>query len=82
MLDSTAEEVNFVGVPGLKENQEVIAKIRYSDRGSKARVIESGSDNFILQFEEPKIAITPGQSVVLYDDSGMLLAGGVISKLN
>ncbi len=76
-----AREVNYVGVDELTKGRNVIAKIRYSDSGTAAGVIEADSDSFLLEFSEPKIAITPGQSVVLYDENGMLLAGGVISKL-
>jgi len=76
-----ALEVNYVGTSELDKEQEVVAKIRYSDKGSFARVVESDENSFYLEFIEPKSAITPGQSVVLYSNNGILLAGGVISKL-
>ena len=75
-----AEEVNYVGISELSNDQDVVAKIRYADRGSPARVIKSDENNFELEFIEPKISITPGQSVVLYSNDGILLAGGVITK--
>jgi tRNA-specific 2-thiouridylase len=77
-----AEDVNYVGLSELHIDQKFIAKIRYSDKGSIAKVIAADKDSFLLEFNEPKIAITPGQSVVLYDNVGRLIAGGVISKLN
>ena len=55
-------------------------KIRYNDRGSKAKVISASESEFIITFDEPKSAITPGQSVVLYNEDGFVLAGGVINK--
>lgn len=76
-----AENVNYVSVDKLDENEIVVAKIRYSDKGSPAKVIESYSDSFALRFLEPRSAITPGQSVVLYDDNGYVLAGGIIKKI-
>lgn len=76
-----AEEVNYVGIHELIKDHEVLAKIRYADKGSPAKVIKSDENSFLLEFREPKIAITPGQSVVLYNNNGILLAGGVISKL-
>jgi tRNA-specific 2-thiouridylase len=57
-----------------------VAKIRYSDTGSRARVVDSDEQSFLIEFLEPKTAITPGQSVVLYNDEGVLLAGGIITK--
>jgi len=33
-----------------------------------------------LKFFQPKSAITPGQSLVIYDEQGYVLAGGVIAK--
>ena len=75
-----AEEINYVSVDSLKENDIVIAKIRYSDRGSLAKIKYSDTHKLILEYVEPKRAITPGQSLVIYDEQGYVLAGGVISK--
>ena len=75
-----ARDVNFVSIDSLKIGQRVIGKIRYSDKGSAAEVIETGDDYFKVRFIEPKSAITPGQSAVLYDEQGYILAGGVIAK--
>lgn len=75
-----AEDVNYVSSEKIEKGTEVIAKIRYNDRGSKAKVISADSSEFVIEFDEPKSAITPGQSAVLYDANGFVLAGGVISK--
>lgn len=75
-----ADEVNYVSVEKLKENSIINCKIRYSDKGSPAEVLKSEKDTFELRFLEPKSAITPGQSVVLYDEQGYVLAGGVIKE--
>jgi tRNA-specific 2-thiouridylase len=77
-----AEELNFVSQESLLPDTKVIAKIRYSDRGSLAIVKEIDTEKIVLEFIEPKRAITPGQSLVLYDEQGYLLAGGIISKEN
>ena len=61
-------------------NQQVIAKIRYSDKGSLAKVKYADNEKIVLEFLEPKRAITPGQSLAVYDEQGYVLAGGVISK--
>ncbi len=75
-----AEDINFVSSNSLSVNEEVIAKIRYSDKGSYAKIVEWNNDTFRLKFDEPKSAITPGQSVVVYDKKGMVLVGGIIAK--
>lgn len=75
-----AEDVNYVSSVNLEKGMEVTAKIRYNDRGSEAKVISANDSEFAIEFVQPKSAITPGQSAVLYDNKGFVLAGGVISK--
>ncbi len=76
----TAGEVNLVAANALRAGQNVWAKIRYSDKASPAKITKATGKNFSLKFEQPKNAITPGQSVVLYDESGIVLAGGIIEN--
>lgn len=76
----SANELNYVSVNSLKINDLVIAKIRYGDKGSIAKIKYVDTNNITLEFLEPKRAITPGQSLVIYDEQGFLLAGGIISK--
>lgn len=76
----TAIDVNYVSVGELNPEKLIFAKIRYADKASEAKVIDCSDDKFVIEFTEPKTAITPGQSVVLYDEKGYLLAGGIISK--
>lgn len=75
-----AEDVNYVSKSELKVGEVVFAKIRYADKAAKAEVIESSASIIKIKFDEPKTAITPGQSLVLYDELGYVLAGGVITK--
>lgn len=77
-----ATDLNYVSVDCLEPGSIVIAKIRYSDKGTPAQVIEAGEDSFKIKFLSPKSAISPGQSAVLYDEQGYLLAGGVITRTN
>ncbi|MEO0099081.1 MAG: tRNA 2-thiouridine(34) synthase MnmA [candidate division WOR-3 bacterium] len=64
----------FVEIPdGLRAK----AKIRHQDKESWAIVNWLGKDQILVRFEEPKWAITPGQSLVLYDND-TVLGGGVI----
>ncbi len=77
-FDVVAEDINYVSVSELAVGEEVIAKIRYSDKGSEAIVISADEKNIKLKFNEQKSAITPGQSLVVYDKNGYVLAGGII----
>ena len=75
-----ADDVNYVSSEKLAKGESVIAKIRYSDLGSEATIISSDNNEIRLKFLQPKSAITPGQSLVIYNDNGYVLAGGVIKK--
>jgi tRNA-specific 2-thiouridylase len=59
---------------------EVTAKIRYKDEDTPCKVIPLGEDRIRVVFENPKRAITPGQSVVLYCGEDML-GGAVIEAV-
>jgi tRNA-specific 2-thiouridylase len=52
------------------------AKIRYR-QPDQACVISQQDDKFIVSFETPQRAVTPGQSVVFYEGE-VCLGGGVI----
>lgn len=56
--------------------EEVRAKIRYAHQAAPCRVSERDG-RLTVRFAEPQEAITPGQSVVLYDHD-TLLGGGII----
>ncbi|MGE5682513.1 MAG: tRNA 2-thiouridine(34) synthase MnmA, partial [Bacillota bacterium] len=75
-----AEDINYVSKGELSKGEELICKIRYSDKGSPVEVIDSDSKSFHVRFFEGKSAITPGQSAVLYNNEGYLVSGGVIRQ--
>ena len=62
-----------------KETKEFkcLAKIRYRAKEAKATIFFE-EDKVKVEFEEKQRAITPGQSIVFYDDDGILLGGGKI----
>ena len=72
-----AGSVNWVGIPSLTGEKEVQAKVRYKDEATAATVLSNPDGTIRVLFHEPKRAITPGQSVVLYDGDA-LVGGGVI----
>ena len=74
----TARNVNLVKFDRLpEEGMRVVAKIRYKDEGMSATVTPLPDNRMHVSFDEPRRAITPGQSVVLYDGDD-LLGGGII----
>ena len=60
-------------------NVKCEAKIRYNHQPQPASVTMSGADEFVVKFDAPQAAITPGQAVVLYDGD-IVLGGGWIEK--
>ena len=79
--DLIANQINYVSSSKLTAGEKVIAKIRYSDLGSEAEIISSSNNEIKLKFITPKTAITPGQSLVIYNHEGYVLAGGIIDRI-
>lgn len=77
----SASDINYVSKENLNTGDIVLAKIRYGDRATAAEVLEAGKNRIRIKFAEPKNAIAPGQSLVIYDEQGFVLAGGVIDKV-
>ena len=57
-----------------------MAKIRYKDPGAPGLAWQSDAQTLQIAFAEPRHAITPGQSVVLYEGEDVL-AGGWIHEV-
>jgi tRNA-specific 2-thiouridylase len=77
---AVAGDINYVSRKELKTNEIVLAKIRYNDKATPAKVLETNNEIIKISFINPKNSITPGQSLVLYDENGYVLAGGIIRK--
>jgi tRNA-uridine 2-sulfurtransferase len=75
-----AGQVNWGGIGALGKNLRVQARVRYKDRGTEAVVSLEENGKIKVTFDQPKRAITPGQSVVLYDGDDVL-CGGVIEQV-
>ena len=76
----TARQLNLVKYPDLKEERPVIAKVRYKDPGGPGIAWQTGDDEITVAFASPRKAITPGQSVVIYEGED-LLGGGWIQTV-
>jgi tRNA-specific 2-thiouridylase len=72
-----AGPVNFVCREALGEAASLKARIRYKHAEAEAVVTPDAGDKVRVDFAKPQRAITPGQSVVFYDDDAVV-GGGLI----
>lgn len=72
-----ANQLNF-GLNNLPTDGKYTAKTRYRMQDAKCELINLGDNHIKLVFDEPQWAITPGQSVVIYDNE-KCLGGGIIN---
>jgi tRNA-specific 2-thiouridylase len=75
-----AKNVNFIGVDTLKHEMRISTQIRYKDEPSQATVFPLDGNRISIKFDEPKRAITAGQSVVMYSED-ILIGGGIIDTV-
>lgn len=73
-----ARELNWL-VDAPDVGQRVSVQIRHRARAVPATIVQRNDDTVELALEEPASAITPGQSLVLYDGD-TVLGGGVIER--
>jgi len=72
-----AYDLNFISIDNLEEPMRVKAKIRYSAKEADALIIPIEKDKVKVVFDTPQRAITPGQSVVFYEND-IVVGGGII----
>ena len=76
----TAERVNWIaGVPP-SGPARVTARIRHRHQDAPATVVPDGESTAHLTFDDPQVAITPGQAVVFYDDLDVVGGGWIASR--
>lgn len=73
-----ATDLNWIAVEEPRA-MSVDARIRYAQRETRAFVEPLENGRAHVRFEEPQMAITPGQSVVFYDGE-VVVGGGRIEK--
>lgn len=74
-----ASDMNWIALTGLREPVRCTAKIRRMAPEAPCTVYPEADGAIRVQFDEPQRAITPGQSVVLYQDR-WVLGGGTIDQ--
>lgn len=72
-----AGQLNWIAGTAPDPGKAYTAKTRYRQTDAACRITRLGTDTLELAFDTPQWAITPGQSVVLYDGE-ICLGGGII----
>lgn len=72
-----AKDLNWIAIDELKNEMKVDAKIRYGAKETPATIKPIKDDMVEVIFDNPQRAITPGQSVVFYDND-IVIGGGII----
>jgi tRNA-specific 2-thiouridylase len=73
-----AREVNWLGEAPVAGDR-VRVQVRHRAEAARAELLRVDGDEVELALDEPVVAITPGQSVVLYDAT-RVVGGGVIER--
>lgn len=73
-----AREMNWLGTP-LRPGDTTLAQVRHRAPATPATVVRVDGDEAEVVLDAPIAAITPGQSLVLYDDT-RVIGGGVIER--
>ncbi len=77
-----ADNVNYISDIPLTQPEKVQAKIRYQAKKAAAILYPLADDRVRLVFDEPQRAITPGQSVVFYNNDTVIGGGVVVNAEN
>ena len=76
----STRSVNLMKAAELRAPQQVIAKIRYKDDGAPATLLPQPDGSMHVLFDEPRRAVTPGQSTVWYDGDDVF-GGAIIDSI-
>jgi tRNA-uridine 2-sulfurtransferase len=75
--DLTADGVNWIAGAPPGEPRRITARIRHRHRDAPATVTPDGPDRASVRFDEPQLAIAPGQAVVFYDSEDVVGGGWI-----
>ncbi len=73
----TVRDINLIPFERLDAPLTLLAKARYRQDAAPARVEQTGETELTVEFKTPQRAISPGQSLVLYDGD-YVVGGGII----
>lgn len=72
-----ASSVNWIAGAPPEAPRRLTARIRHRHADAAATVIADGADAASIVFDEPQLAITPGQAVVFYDGEEVVGGGWI-----
>ncbi|MBN1849237.1 MAG: tRNA 2-thiouridine(34) synthase MnmA [Deltaproteobacteria bacterium] len=75
-----ASDLNLISVNAMDRSYNVQVKIRLNHKAAQAIVSPYSANKAKVIFDEPQLAITPGQSAVFYLDD-IVLGGGIIEEI-
>jgi tRNA-specific 2-thiouridylase len=75
-----ARDVNLIALDRIDRPYKVQAKIRLKHREADATIFSHNKGKLRLLFDEPQMAVTPGQSAVFYSGD-TVLGGGIIERV-
>jgi tRNA-specific 2-thiouridylase len=73
----TASGLNWITIDQLRQPMKTKAKIRNAHDEAEATVTPLAEDKVYVKFDQPQMAITPGQVVVFYDGDVVIGAGTI-----
>lgn len=76
-----ANDINWLSIPSLEKTTKVLAKIRSSQKKVEAIAQITDKNELKVEFIDMQKALTPGQSIVLYDENEFVLGGGFINSV-
>ncbi|MDD5127939.1 MAG: hypothetical protein PHR43_07615 [Dehalococcoidales bacterium] len=76
----TASNLNWIATARLDAQMPVQAKIRSAHQEAPALISPQDNGNVRVKFDEPQMAITPGQAIVFYDGD-TVVGGGIIEQV-
>lgn len=75
-----ANKLNWVSIVGLDGEKKVTAKIRSTQTPTDVTVKSINEDDVLVEFYDLQKSVTPGQSIVFYDND-VVLGGGIIEEV-
>ena len=74
-----AKQLDWVAKESPADEFRCTAKTRYRQEDVQCNVSRVSDEEWLVEFDEPQRAVTPGQSIVFYND-GICLGGGIIES--
>ena len=75
-----SNQVNILIPEEFIANRRLFGKIRSYGNSQPCRLVETGEDEIMVEFDEPQFAPCPGQKLVLYNDDDNIVVGGTINS--